>query len=166
MSTPPEVRSADPRDADAAAVRFPPPLVYLLAVIAGAACHALLPLPLRLGPSTRIAGAVAAAGLGAAAIAGAIGFFRRTGQDPKPWTSTPEIITSGIYRWSRNPMYVGLALIQIGIAIALANGWILALVPPVLVLVHATAIRHEERYLERKFGETYLAYKRSVRRWL
>ena len=63
-------------------------------------------------------------------------------------------------------MYVGMALIQIGIGVALANGWILAFVPVVLVVVYATAIRHEEAYLERKFGEGYLVYKRSVRRWL
>ena len=157
----------DTSDADGAAVRFPPPLVYLLAVIAGAACHAfLLPLPLELGPGARIAGALAAAGLGGAAIAGALGLFRRSGQDPKPWKSTPEVISTGIYRFTRNPMYVGMALLQIGIGIGLANGWILALVPPVLVVIYATAIRHEERYLERKFGETYLEYKRSVRRWL
>jgi protein-S-isoprenylcysteine O-methyltransferase Ste14 len=157
----------DPSAADGAAVRFPPPLVYLLAVVAGAAGHAfLLPLPLGLGAGARIAATLLALGLGVAAIAGAIGLFRRTGQDPKPWTSTPELITTGVYRWSRNPMYVGLALIQIGIAIGLANAWILALVPPVLAVVYATAIRHEERYLEREFGETYLEYKRSVRRWL
>ncbi len=154
-------------DADGATVRFPPPLVYLLAVIAGVVGHAfLLPLPLELGPGSRIAGALAAAGPGAALIAGALGLFRRTGQDPKPWKSTPEVISTGVYRFTRNPMYVGMALIQIGIGIGLANGWILALVPPVLVVVYASAIRHEERYLERKFGETYLEYKRSVRRWL
>jgi protein-S-isoprenylcysteine O-methyltransferase Ste14 len=157
----------DTSDADGAAVRFPPPLVYLLAVIAGAVCHAfLLPLPLELGPGARIAGALATAGLGGAVIAGALGLFRRTGQDPKPWKSTPEVISTGVYRFTRNPMYVGAALIQIGIGIGLANGWILALVPPVLVVIYAIAIRHEEIYLERKFGETYLEYKRSVRRWL
>jgi protein-S-isoprenylcysteine O-methyltransferase Ste14 len=59
-----------------------------------------------------------------------------------------------------------MALLQIGIGVGLANGWILALVPCVLVLVYWTAIRHEEAYLEHKFGETYASYKRSVRRWL
>jgi len=58
------------------------------------------------------------------------------------------------------------ALMQIGIGIGLGNGWIVALVPPVLLVVYFTAIRHEEAYLERKFGETYAKYKASVRRWL
>jgi protein-S-isoprenylcysteine O-methyltransferase Ste14 len=63
-------------------------------------------------------------------------------------------------------MYVGMALLQIGIGIGLANGWILVLVPPVLVIIYATAIRREEAYLERKFGDTYIAYKATARRWI
>jgi protein-S-isoprenylcysteine O-methyltransferase Ste14 len=152
---------------DGAAVRIPPPLVYLGAVIAGVLLHAfVLPLRLVLAPGMRIAATAAAALLGLTAMGGAIRLFRRTGQDPKPWEPTPEIISTGVYRYTRNPMYVGMALLQIGIGVGLANGWILALVPLVLVLVYRTAIRHEEAYLERKFGETYASYKRSVRRWL
>jgi protein-S-isoprenylcysteine O-methyltransferase Ste14 len=80
--------------------------------------------------------------------------------------STPEIISSGVYRATRNPMYLGMILLQIGIGIGLANGWILVLIPLVLVIINATAIRHEEAYLEGKFGDTYTAYKASVRRWI
>jgi protein-S-isoprenylcysteine O-methyltransferase Ste14 len=152
---------------DGAAVRVPPPLVYLGAVIAGGLLHeGVLPLPLALPPGVRIGGTVGAALLGVAMLAGALGLFRRTGQDPKPWKSTPEVISTGVYTRSRNPMYVGMALLQTSIGIGWANGWILALVPAVLAIVYATAIRHEEAYLERKFGEAYVAYKRSVRRWL
>ncbi|HBZ68959.1 MAG TPA: isoprenylcysteine carboxyl methyltransferase [Deltaproteobacteria bacterium] len=152
---------------DGAAVRFPPPLVYLIAVILGGLLHAfVLPLPLGLPFSVRLGAAVLAVLLGLAIGGNAFGHFRRTGQDPKPWESTPEIISTGIYRFTRNPMYVGMALIQIGIGIGLGNGWIIALVLPVLVLVYLTAIRHEEAYLEQKFGETYTKYKSSVRRWL
>jgi protein-S-isoprenylcysteine O-methyltransferase Ste14 len=152
---------------DGAAVRLPPPLVYLVAVIAGGLLHELVvPWPLGLAPGVRIAGAAGAVLAGVALLAGALGLFRRTGQDPKPWKSTPEIISTGVYQRTRNPMYVGMALLQAGIAIGWANVWILALVPVVLAVVYATAIRHEEAYLERKFGDAYRAYKRSVRRWL
>ena len=96
----------------------------------------------------------------------AMSLFRRTSQDPKPWATTPEIISSGIYRFTRNPMYVGMALIQIAIGIGLANWWVIVAVPVPLVLVYLTAIRHEEAYLERKFGSAYTDYKMSVRRWL
>ncbi|HVP29328.1 MAG TPA: isoprenylcysteine carboxylmethyltransferase family protein [Myxococcota bacterium] len=152
---------------DGAAVRLPPPLVYLAAVVVGGILHLLvLPLPLALPLGLRITLAVVTAGLGLALGGSAIGYFRRTGQDPKPWKSTPEIVSSGAFRLTRNPMYVGMALLQTAIALGWGNGWILLLVPVSMVVVYATAIRHEEAYLERKFGETYLAYKRSVRRWI
>jgi protein-S-isoprenylcysteine O-methyltransferase Ste14 len=63
-------------------------------------------------------------------------------------------------------MYVGMALVQTGIGIGWGNAWILAFVPVVLGIVYAIAVRHEEAYLEHKFGETYTAYKAAVRRWL
>jgi protein-S-isoprenylcysteine O-methyltransferase Ste14 len=155
------------RERDGAPVRFPPPLVYLLAVVAGGLLHEfVLSIRIGLAPGVRIIVAIALIGLGVATVAGAMGRFRRTGQNPTPWTSTPEIVSTGVYGITRNPMYVGMALLQAGIGIAWANGWIVALLAPVLVLIYAIAIRHEEAYLERKFGETYIAYKRSVRRWL
>jgi protein-S-isoprenylcysteine O-methyltransferase Ste14 len=157
----------EPDERDGAAVRFPPPLVYLLAVIAGGVLHLfVLPLPLPIGAPARIGGAIAAIALGLAMVAGAIGLFRRTGQDPKPWKSTPEVISAGVYKISRNPMYVGMSLLLAGIGIGWANGWLLALLPLILFVIYTIAIRHEEAYLERKFGDRYLAYKRSVRRWI
>ena len=141
--------------------------MYLIAVVAGGLLHHFIfPLPLVLPLTMRVGVAVLAALTGLGILRSAFGLFRRTGQDPKPWKSTPEIISTGIYRFTRNPIYLGMALIQLSIGIGLGNGWIVALVAPVLVLVYATAIRHEEAYLERKFGDTYTQYKASVRRWL
>ena len=158
--------SVNTKERDGAAVRFPPPLIYVGAVVIGGLLHAfVLPLPLELPMGLRIGVAVATALLGVTLIAGAVGLFRRTEQDLKPWTRTPEIISTGIYQFTRNPMYVGMALIQASIGIGLENGWIIALLPPVLVLIYTTAIRPEEAYLERKFGDTYIEYKGSVRRW-
>ena len=151
---------------DGASVRLPPPLVYLAAVLVGGMLHGLAPLRLPLGSAARIGGAVLALAIGAAFLAGALGLFRRTGQDPKPWVATPSIVSTGVYRVTRNPMYVGMALVLAAIGIAWANGWVLALLPIVLAIVYVSAIRHEEAYLERKFGAEYLAYKGSVRRWL
>jgi protein-S-isoprenylcysteine O-methyltransferase Ste14 len=152
---------------DGAAVRFPPPLVYVLAVVVGGLLHVFVaPWSIPLSWIPRAVLGIAAAGGGLALAGAALGLFRRTGQDPKPWESTPEIISSGIYRYSRNPMYVGMALVQTGIGIGWGNAWILAFVPVVLGIVYAIAVRHEEAYLEHKFGETYTAYKAAVRRWL
>ncbi len=152
---------------DGAAVRFPPPLVYLLAVLAGVLLH-LIGYPLRFDPGLglRIGLAVSAALAGVGLVGAAFGLFRRSGQDPKPWKSTPEIISTGVYRWTRNPMYVGVALLQAAIGLGAANGWILLLVPVSLAIVYFIAVRHEEAYLARKFGAVYMEYTKTVRRWL
>jgi protein-S-isoprenylcysteine O-methyltransferase Ste14 len=152
---------------DGAAVRVPPPLVFLGAVIAGVLVHGFVaPLPMGLPLVSRIAAGAGVTAAGLAFMGLAMNLFRRTSQDPKPWAMTPEIISSGIYRFTRNPMYVGMALIQIAIGIGLANWWVILAVPVSLVLVYLTAIRHEEAYLEQKFGSVYTDYKMSVRRWL
>ena len=151
---------------DGAAVRFPPPAVYVLALAAGALLQRVLPLPIPLPIPLRVAGAIALLGAGLALMAGAIGLFRKSGQNPAPWTSTPELIGSGPYRFTRNPMYVSMALLQAGLGVAAANGWIVLLVAPVVAIIQSIAIRHEEAYLERKFGAPYVAYKQRVRRWL
>ena len=97
---------------------------------------------------------------------GAMRRFVATGQDPKPWLSSPELIAAGIYRVSRNPMYLSMAVLQASLGIAIGYGWVVLLVPVSMATVHWTAIRHEERYLGNKFGEAYAQYRRSVRRWL
>jgi protein-S-isoprenylcysteine O-methyltransferase Ste14 len=160
-------RSMETETLDAPAVRLPPPVPYLVAVFAGWVLNRfLLTLPFSISPPLRITGATIFILLGLVALASAGVLFKQTGQDPTPWKPATEIISTGIYRFTRNPMYVALALIQIGLAFAMANLWVVALLPPVLGAVQATAILHEEAYLEREFGDAYLDYKRSVRRWL
>jgi len=154
-------------DEDAAPVKIPPPLVYVGAVLMGLLLHVfVLPIPFGISLAAKIGLASVAVLLGLWMLTGSIALFRRTGQDPKPWKNTPEILTSGVYSRTRNPMYVGMAILQIGIGVGLGNGWVVALVVPVLGMIYVIAIRHEEAYLERKFGDTYLAYKASVRRWI
>ena len=157
----------DDNEKDGAAVVVAPPLVYLGGVIVGVVLHAFaMPLPIALMPGPRIALGLAVAALGLVLMGGAIGPFRRTGQDLEPWKSTPEIISTSVYRITRNPMYVGMALLQVAIGVGLGNWWIIILVPVVLAVVHATAVLPEELYLKRKFGDEYTRYKASVRRWL
>jgi protein-S-isoprenylcysteine O-methyltransferase Ste14 len=158
---------SETENGDGAAVRFPPPFVPLIALGLGIVAHLwLLPWSIPLANSVRVGAAVLLLGAGMALMLSAFGLFRRTGQDAKPWESTPEIISTGIYRFTRNPMYVSMGLLQAGIGVALANGWVVLLVPVVWVVIYFIAIRHEEAYLERKFGDVYSDYKRSVRRWL
>ena len=152
---------------DRAAVQFPPPLVFVLAVVTGFLLNrSALPLPLGLPDWIREAVGDGAVLFGAGLMITATVLFRRTGQHPSPWKSTPEMILKGPFRVTRNPMYLGMALIQLGTGLRLSNGWILGMLPLALFGVYWVAVRHEEAYLERKFGDPYLEYKSSVRRWL
>src|SRR2546430_730514 len=75
-------------------------------------------------------------------------------------------IGRGPYRFTRNPMYVGLTLLTLGIGGLLARGWIVLLAPAALIAVHFLAVLPEERYLAAKFGDSYVLYKTRVRRYL
>jgi protein-S-isoprenylcysteine O-methyltransferase Ste14 len=149
-----------------AEVRIPPPIFYLVAVILGVALDWLWPLRFAPGSSLRIALGVAAVCGGVAILLGAFTVFRRMGQHPDPRKPTPTIGRDGPYRFTRNPMYLGTSLVQLGLGIALANAWIVLLLVPVVLVIHYGAILPEERYLEKKFGDEYTSFKASVRRWI
>ena len=153
---------------DAAAVRFPPPLIPLATLLLGGLFDRFWPIdlgfvrsaPIRYG----IGGLVMTCALTLASWA--IAHFRQSGQDEKPWTTTTALVGAGPYRFTRNPMYLGMVLLCIGAAVLLSNWWILALTPVCALALWWFAIRPEEAYLENKFGEGYRAYTRRVRRWL
>jgi protein-S-isoprenylcysteine O-methyltransferase Ste14 len=96
----------------------------------------------------------------------AAGMFRRLGTNVPPSQPTTLIATTGPYRWTRNPMYLGMALIYSGLAIGLDGPIAFALLPLVLIAIQTQVIAREERYLEAKFGDDYRRYKAEVRRWL
>jgi protein-S-isoprenylcysteine O-methyltransferase Ste14 len=92
--------------------------------------------------------------------------FRRRGTAVEPWKPSTAIVSGGVYRFTRNPGYLGMALVFAGIALLADALWALAPLPLVLVLIDRGVIAREERYLEREFGDEYLSYKRGVRRWV
>jgi protein-S-isoprenylcysteine O-methyltransferase Ste14 len=150
-----------------AKVRFPPPLVYLVSILLGVAIrYAAAPLAVAAYRYLALAAGVALLLAGLGLIAGAWTLFRSTGQDPKPWKPTPEIVLNGPYRFTRHPMYLGLTCIQIGLGLALNNLWISLLAAFSLLAVHFIAVLPEERYLAEKFGESYRGYLVKVRRYL
>jgi protein-S-isoprenylcysteine O-methyltransferase Ste14 len=103
---------------------------------------------------------------GLALIFSALAMFKRTGQDPKPWTPSPELIEKGPYRWTRNPMYVGLTCVLVGLGLALNNLWFSLLAAAALLVVHVIAVLPEEKYLKEKFGRSYEEYCTRVRRYI
>jgi protein-S-isoprenylcysteine O-methyltransferase Ste14 len=83
-----------------------------------------------------------------------------------PHGSVTEIVTSGPYRFSRNPIYLGFVLLLIGFSFAFRTYWGVLLSPVLTASLYQLVIKHEEAYLEKKFGDRYTSYKSRVRRWL
>ncbi len=104
--------------------------------------------------------------LGVGVAAAAFRAFRLAGTNVDVHKPATAIATTGPYRFSRNPMYLSLTLIYVGIGMGVNSLWTLALSIPLLAVMRYGVIVREERYLERKFGDTYVRYKVSVRRWL
>ena len=88
----------------------------------------------------------------------------RTSVNPNRQTTV--LLTEGPFRLSRNPMYLGMVVQYVGLALLFNSLWAIVLLPLALVVVHLTVIKREEWYLEQKFGEEYRAYKARVQRWL
>lgn len=154
---------------DAAAVRVFPPGVPLLSILLGIGLNNVWPIDLGfelLAPYRYWIGGLIIIGSLGVLGAWSVLIMRRTGQNENPWKPTLSIIRNGPFRITRNPMYLQMVLVCIGFAVALWNSWILVLTPICAWILHQFAILPEEAYLEQKFGEAYLAYKRQVRRWI
>ncbi|WP_088347002.1 MULTISPECIES: isoprenylcysteine carboxylmethyltransferase family protein [Rhodomicrobium] len=152
---------------DHSGVVAPPPLIYFgvlaLGLTAGwAAGEPGIGLPLL----WRLALGAIFAVPGIMLIVSASHRFQDAGTNVEPWRPSTALVTAGVYRFTRNPIYVGMALVYIGLCIFADSLVAIAWLPAALLIVHHGVIRREERYLEAKFGEAYLAYKGSVRRWV
>lgn len=142
-----------------------PPLLFLVALILMLALRYVWPLAIGGRPPTMVLGIVLAA-LAIAVIAWGRMTMQRGGTNIDPTKPTLAIVTGGPFGFSRNPLYVGLMGLLLGIGLIFDTWWgVLALVPVFLIL-HSGVVLREEAYLERKFGEPYRAYKASVRRYL
>jgi protein-S-isoprenylcysteine O-methyltransferase Ste14 len=152
-------------DRDISGVVAPPPFIFLAGLAIGFGLEALLP-----GSSVPDALAWIAGGvLLLAGLALLFSFereFHRKQTAANPWRPTTAIATDGPYRLTRNPAYVGMALVYVGIALLAQALWVLVPLPLVLLVIDRGVIAREERYLERKFGQEYLDYKSRVRRWV
>ena len=150
---------------DNAGVKFPPPLIYATAIVLGIGLERLWSLNMQ---AINFLHPVGIGLIGLSFLLAASGFreFARAQTAIRPDRPTSAIMSTGPYRFTRNPLYLALALLQVGIGLVLGNGWVVILVVPVLFIITFYVIHREEAYLERKFGAEYLAYKSSVRRWV
>jgi protein-S-isoprenylcysteine O-methyltransferase Ste14 len=92
--------------------------------------------------------------------------FGMEGTPILPLAPARTVVTTGPYRYSRNPIYLGLAIVYGGVTLLLNTLWALLLLPVALVLLYFLVIQAEEKHMRERFGETYEAYRRRVRRWL
>jgi protein-S-isoprenylcysteine O-methyltransferase Ste14 len=92
--------------------------------------------------------------------------FIRAGTNVRPDLPVTALVTSGPYRYSRNPLYLALTIIYLGVALSIGSLWSLLTLIPALVVVHYRIVRREEEYLESRFGDNYRAYKAQVNRWI
>ncbi len=146
-------------------VRVPPPILLIGAILAGYCLQQLWALELT-NWSGRYVAAWALIGVGVIIlVASGVQFFRAK-TNIRPDKPSSNLIQSELYRFSRNPIYVSGLLLQLGIALLMNNLWIVLLVPVSKFVFDRYVIAREEAYLERAFGEVYLDYKRTIRRWL
>lgn len=150
--------------ADSAGVPVPPPVLYAVGFLLGLALEFAVPIaapPLVIRIAAGMIGIAAWLALDGSAMLR----FRGAETSVVPVRPTTALVTSGPYRVTRNPMYVGMGFLYAGLALLLGVIWALALLPVVLFAVDRIAIAREEHYLEAKFGAEYRVYRSRVRRW-
>jgi protein-S-isoprenylcysteine O-methyltransferase Ste14 len=164
----PRLVAADTRD-DAPGVIARPPRLYLAVLAGGVILDLLWPTAVRpdgVPAGAWYGGAAALIASGVGLIAAAVRAFGRAATPVETYRPTAALVESGVFERSRNPMYVALTLMYLGLAVAANNLWLLGLLLPLLALMRYGVVAREERYLEARFGERYRAYRSRVRRWL
>ncbi len=149
-----------PNQADSPGVRVPPPLVFLGGLAIGLVLSTWAPTEYLDRAIAHLVGGVLI-GMGVLlALSAVYAFFQaRT----RPSTA---LVRTGPYRFTRNPMYVSLTMVYVGVAVMTQSLWSLLLLPLVVAFVRSNVIAREEAYMERRFGAEYLRYKSEVRRWV
>lgn len=146
-------------------VPVPPPLYYAAGFALGMRLNRVVPMPVGARPLSSAAGVLAiGSGVGLSACGAREIILHRTTLIPIARVST--LVTTGPYRFSRNPMYAGLALAYSGVSLLAGSWWPLVTLPGVLYTVRRMVIEPEERHLADRFGEAYADYRSRVRRWL
>lgn len=153
---------------DHPAVLFFPPLGLLAVIVAAALLEWLLPLGLMPPPGTGWSTTV-----GVVLIALAVGLalwgvlsFRAAGTNVNPRQPSLQVVETGPYRFTRNPMYLGMVILILGLGFAASLDWALLLAPVFWAALHFGVVLREEAYLSGKFGEPYRAFLGRTRRWL
>ncbi len=149
-------------------MHVPVPWVFVLVYLAGLGLQLLVPIDVRAVIAPGISGLVGFVllGIGLVAAFSALGIFRKRSTTTVPFETPSTLVTWGPYRLSRNPMYLGLTLVYLGVAGTRVEIWPLIVLPLLLAYINSVVIPVEERRLHDVFGDAYRQYCATVRRWL
>lgn len=150
---------------DSPGVIAPPPLLVLGALVLTLGLDFTWPASL-FEPAAQVivGGALLLTGFALAGLC--VARFRGAGTNVPTYRPTTALVTGGPYRFSRNPIYIGLLLAYAGLGVLIDSVWVLAGLVPLFGILNLGVVAREEAYLEAKFGDAYRAYKARVRRWL
>ena len=142
-----------------------PPFIFIAFLALGVLLHRLLPLHFIESPIRNLIGAIF---IVYAVLTAGLAFhqMRKAGTNVDVRKPSTTVVTGGIYKHTRNPMYVSMVLLLIAFSILLNNIWITILTPFFIIVIQKGVIEREEIYLEDKFGTEYTSYKKNVRRWI
>ena len=142
-----------------------PPLVALLFIVIAYFLGRFVPLPFLVPAILRNIGLLLTF-IGFLFGIGAFLEFRKARTTLDPHGSSKQIVSSGVYRFSRNPIYLGFLLMVVGLPLTSGLYWGIIVAPFYIIMMNRLVIQYEEAYLEKKFGKTYTSYTSQVRRWL
>ena len=144
----------------------PAPVIFLIFFVFGLALNWILPLPILTNLLVvRVAGLLVV-GVGFFVGGIAVVEMRRVHTSPNPHKPVTTLVEAGVFRYSRNPVYLAMFVIYIGIAICINVLWLIFLFPVLLWSIKNCVVKPEEDYLERRFNDVYREYKKRVRRWI
>jgi protein-S-isoprenylcysteine O-methyltransferase Ste14 len=150
---------------DHADVKIHPPILLLIHIGVAWLLGKFILLPIIIAPVIRNMG-LGLAGIGFLFGILSVFAFANARTTVNPHGSVRTVVSSGVYRFTRNPIYLGMFFMLIGFPLTFGNVWGIPLALAFIPLMNKLVIEHEEAYLEKKFGEAYTGYKRRVRRWL
>jgi len=145
---------------------IPPPALLFAAVLAGFALRHFAALEIPISSAAAMAAGAVLLAAGVALGVAATRTLVRGGTTPVPHRPTSVLVSSGIFRITRNPIYLSMAVLILGIAVLARSGWHLVMLALFVLVIDRTQIRREERYLAGRFGDAYREYARRVRRWV
>ncbi len=152
-------------DRDSPGVTFPPPFVFLAAILLGVLLQRMAPLGPPLPPAARWAGIAILIAAVWINVSGVV-TLRRAGTTLRPDRGATSLVVRGPFRFTRNPLYLSVTLLQAGIGLWARSGWVVLMALPAALVIDRLVIPREERHLEAVFGDAYRAYRARVRRWL